>query len=128
MPVLFLTILAFMLVVGFSLALLHLGRNSLRRQPEKLLHLIRQARSGQLQEMAWTYGLSQPYFHAPEVDEIREELLELEEKYWAGKRRADRHKQDFLLNEEGLKELERLELRLERILEKPTGDQDKNDP
>ncbi|SFB87931.1 hypothetical protein SAMN05660443_0687 [Marinospirillum celere] len=110
--------LAFLVIVALSLGLLHLGRGSLRQKPEKLLHLIRQARSGQLNESSWTWGLSQPFYHAPEVDEIREQLLELENKYWAGKRRMDHHKQDFLLNEEGLEELKRIEFRLEKILEK----------
>lgn len=111
-------ILAFILVLVFTLLLLYFGRNSLRQRPEKLLHLVRQARSGQLQEAAWTYGLSQPYYHAPEVDEIREQLLALEDKYWAGKRQMHRHKQDFLLTQEGLNELARIQWRLETILEK----------
>ncbi|MDR9467789.1 hypothetical protein [Marinospirillum sp.] len=111
-------ILAFLAVVAFSLLMLYVGRHSFRQRPEKLLHLVRQARAGQLDEKAWTYGLSQPYYHAPEVNEIREQLLDLEGNFWAGKRQMDRHKQDFLLNEEGLRELERIQFRLEKIIEK----------
>lgn len=118
MQAMLISVVAFMLVVALSLGLLYLGRNSLRKKPEKLLHLIRQARSGQLQEKAWTYGLAQPFYHAPEVDDIREELLKLERDHWVGGRRFDHHKKDFLLDDTGMQELERIEFRLHRILAK----------
>ncbi|WP_114416609.1 hypothetical protein [Marinospirillum perlucidum] len=118
MQVILTLILAFVLVVAISLGLLHLGRNRLRQRPEKLLALIQQARSGQLQENAWIYALAQPYLHDPEVDEIRHQLLEVEKHHWAGKTSLHHHQQDFLFDAEGLKELQRIEFRLSQLLDK----------
>lgn len=110
-----LLVLPLMLLVGL---LLRFGQNSLRQPLEKLLELTRLARSGQLDEAAWDFGLARPLFHDPEAETLRQALLQVEEQHRIGHTRIHHHKRDFLFTDDGLLALSRIEHQLERLVNK----------
>lgn len=109
-----LLVLPLMLLVGL---LLRFSQHHLRQPAEKLLELTRLARSGQLDEAAWDFGLARPLFHDPEAEDLRQALLGVEEQHRISHTRIHHHKRDFLFTDDGLQALSRIEYRLERLID-----------
>ncbi|SFX70441.1 hypothetical protein [Marinospirillum alkaliphilum] len=97
--------------------LLRFGQRNLRQRPERLLELTRLARSGQLEESAWDFGLAHPLHHDPEAEALRRALLQVAQQYHVSHRRIHHHKRDFLFTDEGLQALARIEQQLEQLVE-----------